>query len=140
MCHFVDLAEQLTQRFRGADYVLKHRVTIDLLSQRDGFVSQAVFGAFTVVDVGSRGIPTNHLTLLISEGVVADQEPTILAVLPERPMLEFERKTTRESSLSLISKLFEVLRMEDSLPKIWRNHIVSSKARIVESRPIGVDR
>src|SRR4029077_18967055 len=51
MCHLVDLAEHLTQRFRGADYVLEHRVTIDLLSQRDGFVSQAVFGAFTVVDV-----------------------------------------------------------------------------------------
>src|SRR5260221_9982003 len=34
----------------------------------------------------------------------------------------------------------EVLRMEDSLPKIWRNHIVSSKACIVESGLIGVDR
>src|SRR6266446_2708222 len=54
--------------------------------------------------------------------------------------LEFERKTTRESSVSLVSKLFEVLRMEDSLPKIWRNHIVSSKACIVESGLIGVDR
>src|SRR5258708_7403614 len=30
--------------------------------------------------------------------------------------------------------------MEDSLPKIWRNHIVSRKARIVESSLIGVDR
>jgi hypothetical protein len=30
--------------------------------------------------------------------------------------------------------------MEDSLPKIWRNHIVSSKARIVESSLIRVDR
>src|SRR6266446_1400709 len=55
-------------------------------------------------------------------------------------MLEFERKTTRESSLSLVSEFLEVLRMKDSLPKIWRNHIVSSKARIVESSLIGVDR
>jgi hypothetical protein len=30
--------------------------------------------------------------------------------------------------------------MKDSLPKIWRNHIVSGKARIVESSLIGVDR
>src|SRR5260370_15923513 len=34
----------------------------------------------------------------------------------------------------------EVLRMEDSLPKIWRNHIVSSKACIVETRLTRGDR
>src|SRR5579864_2538760 len=39
MCHLVDLAEHSAQRFGGADYVVKHRVTIDLLSQRDGLVS-----------------------------------------------------------------------------------------------------
>jgi hypothetical protein len=65
MCHLVDLAEQLTQRFRGADYVLKHRVKIDLLSQRDGFVSQAVFGAFTLVDVRPCCIPTNDISALV---------------------------------------------------------------------------
>ena len=68
------------------------------------------------------------------------QEPTVLAVLPERPILEFERKTTRQGSLPLVSVFFDVLGMKEPLPKIRRNHIVSGKTRIVESRPIGVDR
>src|SRR5271155_175250 len=55
-------------------------------------------------------------------------------------MLELERKTTRKSGLSLVSEFFEILRMKDSLPKIWRHHILSSKARIVEGSLIGVDR
>src|SRR5260370_7553693 len=97
------------------------------------FVACSLFGSDAVINVRPRGIPANHLPLFIPEGVVADQEPTILAILPECPMFEFERKTTRESSVSLVSKLFEVLRLKDSLPKIWRNHIVTSNPPILAS-------
>src|SRR5260370_19007088 len=103
-------------------------------------VPRPLLGSDAGVNVGPRCIPSDHLAPLVSEWVVTNQEPAILAVLPASPMLEFERKTTRESSLSLVSEFFEVLRMKDSLPKIWRNHIVSSKARIVESTLIRVDR
>src|SRR5229473_2848043 len=65
MCHLADLAEHFTQLLGGADYVLKHRVTIDLLSQRDVFVSRPVFVPLAIVDVGSRRIPTNDLSALV---------------------------------------------------------------------------
>src|SRR5229473_1712153 len=64
-CHFADLAEHFTQCFGGADYVLKHRVTIDLLSQREVFVAHPLFRLLAIFDVSRRREPetsdTAHL-------------------------------------------------------------------------------
>src|SRR5260370_39514152 len=95
-------------------------------------VPRPLLGSDAGVNVGPRCIPSDHLAPLVSEWVVTNQEPATLAVVPASPTLEVERKTTRESSLSLVSEFFEVLRMKDSLPIIWRNHVVSSTARTVE--------
>src|SRR5258708_36990128 len=104
MCHLVDLAEHLTQRFRGADYVLKHLVTIDLLSQRDSFVSQAVFGSFTVLDVRPCCIPTNDLSALVQQRVVPDQEPPILTGPSQRPLLVLELSGTGDAFVPFLAK------------------------------------
>ena len=80
------------------------------------------------------------MSTLVAKRVVLNQEPAVLTVLSECSMLEFERKTPRESGLSLVSQSFHVFRMKDSLSKIWCKHIVRSKARIVEGSSVGVDR
>src|ERR1700747_1387760 len=67
-----DLPQYFAQRFRRTDDVLKHRLTVDLLSQCQIFVACLVLGFDPVIDIGSRGIPASKLTLLISKRVVAD--------------------------------------------------------------------
>ena len=67
-----DLTQYSAQRFRRTDDVLKHRVTVDLLSQCQIFVACLVLGLDPVIDIGSRGIPASKLTLLVSKRVVAD--------------------------------------------------------------------
>ena len=102
--HLSDLAQHFAQRFRGADDILEHRVTIDLLSQRQIFIACPLFGSDAVIDVSSRRVPASHLPLLISERVVTNEKPTILAVFPSSPLLNFERNATSESSLALVSR------------------------------------
>src|ERR1700723_674204 len=137
---FCDFAKHSAERIRRPDDILKHRVTIDLFPQRQVFVARSLFVPDTVINVGARLIPLGDLSALVSKRVVLNQEPAVLTVLSERSMLEFERQSLRESSLSFDLKSFQVLRMKDFFPKVWRSHIVSSKARIGESGSIGVDR
>src|SRR5713101_6825029 len=55
-------------------------------------------------------------------------------------MLEFERKTTRESSLSLVSEFLQVVRMEDSFSKAGSKHVFNREAGVIERCLVGVDR
>src|SRR5438874_11992979 len=94
-----DLSVPCAQWFRSANNVFEHRVALDLFSQRQIFVPRSLFRPDAVINVGARCIPSSNLSALVSKRIVLSQEPTVLAVLPERPILEFERKTTRQGSL-----------------------------------------
>jgi hypothetical protein len=95
------LAQHFAQGFRRADDILKHRVAVDLFSQRQIFVPCAFLGPDTVFYVGSRCVPANHLTLLISEWVVTSEEPAILAVVSTRSMLNLEWDRACQRNLPL---------------------------------------
>src|SRR5580700_10179667 len=68
--HPVDLTKHLTERFRRADDVLEHRVTVDLLSQRHVFVPRSLFRPDAVMNVGARCIPSSDLSTLIDAAVL----------------------------------------------------------------------
>ena len=119
--HLVDLAKYLAECFRRADDVLEHRITIDLLSQRDVFVPRSFFRPDAVINVCAGCIPSSDLSAPVAKRIVLNQIPAILTVLPECSMLEFQRNTPREGSLSVVAKSFHVLRMKDSFSKIGAN-------------------
>ena len=50
------------------------------------FVPCALLGSDAVFYISSRRVPANHLTLLISEWVVTNEEPAILAILSTRSL------------------------------------------------------
>src|SRR6266851_3117312 len=88
MCHLADVAEHFSQRFGGADYVLKHRVTIDLLSQREVFVAHALFSLLAIFDVSSRREPPRYSALLIEQRVVSKQKPPIPPIFAAHAFLK----------------------------------------------------
>src|ERR1700685_3370670 len=92
------------------------------------------------MDVGPRGVPANHLPLFVSEGVIADQKPALLAVLPQGPHFRFKRQTAFKSSLPLLPQSLEVLRMENSFTKMRSEDILSTKTRKVECRLVSIER
>ena len=68
------------QRVRGADYVLKHRVTIDLLSQRQVLVARPLFSLDAIIDLRSRRIPANHPSVVVKQGIVLNKKPPVLSI------------------------------------------------------------
>src|SRR5689334_21062891 len=138
--HLGDLTQHLAQRFRRADDVLEHRLSIDLLSQREIFVAYPLLGADAIVNVGPRRIPADHLALLVSEWVVTNQEPAILAVFPKGALLGFERQAVHQGGLALVSGSLQVIGMEDSFPEAGSKHIFNREAGVFERCLVGVDR
>src|SRR5260221_2139743 len=68
------------QRGRAADNLLEHRGLVDLLSKRDVFLLQFLLVSLAILDVGACDVPSNDLSLIVSERVVTKQEPAIRSV------------------------------------------------------------
>src|SRR5579862_4462305 len=112
--HLGNLIENPAQRFRGADYVLKHRVTIDLFSQCEVFVARPLFSSDAIIDVSSRRIPTDQTSLLIAERFVTTQEPTVFSIRAQYSLLDFERNAASQTGISLIPYSLQIFGMKDS--------------------------
>src|SRR5229473_3361710 len=135
MCHLADLAQHFTQRFGGADYVLKHRVTIDLLSQRDVFVPRPRFSLDAIIDVSSRSEPPLDSTLFIQQRVVAKQKPAIPPIFAAHAFFNLKRHSTCQAAASFAPCPFEIVWMNVPLMSLitsWALHLFESMSVIVE--------
>src|SRR2546425_9634980 len=78
------------------------------------------------MNIGTGGIPASPLSLLIAEGVVANEEPAVLVIFPESAHFDFEWKSALQRRLSLAAQSFQVVRMEHSFAKVRTEHIFAS--------------
>src|SRR5262249_31780561 len=79
-------------------------------------------------------------SLFIMEWLELDEEPTILAILAQRPLLDFKRQAARKRRFPLGSQSLEIFRMKDSRTKVRRDHVVYGESGIIESRLVCIDR
>src|SRR5580704_280686 len=100
MCHLADVMEHFSQRFGRADYVLKHRVAIDLLSEREVFVAHVLFSLLAIFDVGSRREPARYSALLIEQRVVAKEKPPIPPIFATHALFNLKRHSTCQAGAS----------------------------------------
>src|SRR5438552_4023524 len=105
----------LYARVRGADYVLKHRVTIDLLSQREVFVAHSLFSLLAIFDVSSRREPPRYSALLIEQRVVAKQKPPIPPIFAAHALFNLKRHSTCQAAASFAPCSFEIVGLKVSL-------------------------
>jgi hypothetical protein len=84
------LPEHFTQSFRGADYVLKHRVTIDLLSQRQVFVACPLLSLLAIFNVSGRSEPPGDAALFVKQRIVAKQKPAIPPIFAEHALFNLK--------------------------------------------------
>src|SRR5260370_37779628 len=135
MCRLADLAQHFTQRFGGADYVLKHRVTIDLLSQRQVFVPCPRFSLEAIIDISSRSEPPLDSTLFIQQRVVAKQKPAILPIFAAHALFNLKRHSTCQAPASFAACYFEIVWMKVSLMSLIGPralHLFKGMSAIVE--------
>src|SRR5260370_33000417 len=76
-----DARKDSLQSWRRPHYLFKHVSLIDLLSQREVLLPCSLLLLFAIVDVGSCRIPADDFSLFTPQGVILNQEPTILAIL-----------------------------------------------------------
>src|SRR5437016_10597363 len=120
---------------RSADYVLKHRVTIDLLSQREVFVAHPLFGLLAIFDVSSRREPPRYSALFIEQRVVAKQKPAIPPIFAAHPLFNLKRHSTCQAAASFAPCSFEIIGMKVSLMSLITSralHLFKGMSVIVE--------
>src|SRR5437762_3707121 len=139
-CHLGHLSKHFAKRFRRTDDVLEHRIPIYLLAQRKIFVTRSFFHSDAFMNIGTSCIPACHLSLLIAERVVPNEEPTVLAIFPKRAHFSFEWKHAFHRGPSLAAQSFEVVRMENPFAKVSSEHIFASAACVIQGRLVGVYR
>src|SRR5438093_4511558 len=138
--HLRHLSEHFAKRIRRTDDVLEHRIPIYLLAQRKILVTCSFFHSDAFMNIGTGGIPANHLSLLIAERVVPNQEPAVLTIFSECAHFGFEWNSAFHRRLSLAAQSFQVVRMENPFPKVRSEHIFASAAGVIQGRLVGVYR
>jgi hypothetical protein len=73
---------------------------------------QRTLGPPLIVDVVSRRVPSDHLSVLIAQWHTADKEPAIFAVSPAEALLHFEWLPCRQVNAPGGVELREVIRMD----------------------------
>ena len=107
--------------------------------QRQIFVPRPLFRSNAVIDIGSRCVPAGQLPVLVSEGIVSDQEPTIRAVFSACSQFRFKRNSAIESSFPFIAKSFQIVRSETIVRESQGSrHVLRRQSRIVERRLVRV--
>jgi hypothetical protein len=99
-----------------------------------------LFRALALVNVGRGGIPADDPTALVAEWAVADEKPSVLAVVASRALFVLERLTALERAAALALEPFHVLRVKHTLPKFEAPCLIWRKARVLERRLIDVER
>src|ERR1700720_3569916 len=74
------------------------------------------------------------------EWVVTDQEPTILAILPQRSLFDFERQAACEGRLAFLPQPLEILRMKDPGAKVRGDYIFQGETGVIEDCLVRVNR
>src|SRR4030081_258952 len=84
------LREDGCQRGRAADNLFEHRGLVDFFSKGNVLLLQFVLVSFAILDVGTCDVPTNELSLVISERVVTKQKPAIRSVAATHALLHHQ--------------------------------------------------
>src|SRR5438034_4213605 len=121
-CHLGHLSKHFAKHIRRTDDVLEHRVPIYLLAQRKILVTCSFFHSDAFMNIGTGGIPANHLSLLIAERVVPNEEPAVLVIFPERAHSGFESKSAFQRRLSLAPQSLQAFLMDQPSANVSIEH------------------
>src|ERR1700751_317545 len=75
------IGKYFLQNRRSSHDLLEHGRLVDFFAKGNVFVLESLFSLLAIVDIGSRNIPAHNASLFISQRVVAEKEPQILAVV-----------------------------------------------------------
>src|SRR5262249_41365254 len=105
------LLQYFAKLIRRTDDLLEHRGAHDLLAQRDGFVSDALFGLLAIFNVSGRGEPPLNLAPFVAQRIVAKEKPAIPPILAQQPLFHLKRSSHGQAAVSLSRHSLEIVWM-----------------------------
>src|ERR1700731_3813143 len=100
--HFHNTGEHgLEGRLRTHNF-LKHECLIDLLPERNVFITHPLLGLLAILDIRCSRIPADNVPVIVAKGIEADKKPPIVTVFSKRSLLKFKRLTASEPLLALL--------------------------------------
>src|SRR6202035_447534 len=91
-------------------------------------------------DVGSRRIPAHQSSLFVVEWVVTEEDPAILAVLPEHSLLDFKRQAASQACFALLAHPLKIFGMKDTGAIVRGDYIFHGEPGIGEHCLVRVER
>ena len=95
-------------------------------------MSQLGFRAFEIIDVRSARVPAQRLPGLVQQRFVTNEKPSVLSVLPSRPLLIFEWLASQQRLLSFVTQSLDVFGMKDPFTKVRLHYVINGKARVIQ--------
>jgi hypothetical protein len=83
-------------------------------------------------DVGTRRVPADDSPALVSQRVVSEKKPTVLAVCPPRSLFDFEWNASCQAPFTVLFYAREIAGMKDSGAIVRGFHILYLETRIFE--------
>ena len=78
--------------------------------------------------------------MLVVEGVITKEVPTVVAVFSEDPPFGLKRDTLQERVLPYVPEPLRVLRMKDAIAGTFRLHLLKRQTGILERNSVYIDR
>src|SRR5437762_724465 len=105
------------------------RRQIQQLSKLPFALPDLLLGALAVMDVRSGGIPAREPSLLVVQGVMANQEPAVLTILQPHALLSIERHTACERPGAFVPHSVNVIGVIEARAKVRCHHVGHRNAR-----------
>src|SRR5438093_5833554 len=112
--HPGNLRQHRVQSVGRPDNFLEHRNAVDVFAERDDLVSHSLFGLFSIVDFDAGYIPSDDLPVFVQKRIESIEEPAILPVFAEQPVLAFERLPGRKRPPNLVPDHTPIILMNDT--------------------------
>ena len=127
------------QRSGTADDLFEHRRFVDFLPKGTVLFTNPVFFLLAIVDVRRRRVQTHRFAFVVSQHVVTNQEPSILAVMPPHTGLGLVHDAGRDGGLHAAAHGLAVIRViKPVAPRFCRHTVLERNADVVQRRPVHV--
>src|SRR6266446_760862 len=137
--NFGNARENGLQRRGGSDNLLKHRSLINLFPESGVFPLQSLLRSLAILNVGTREVPPNELSLAVAERVVTNQKPAICPVALPEPQVPLVIGRVRRRTIDKRLDSIDVVRMHFS-QKTSRAPFLKGDAEIGERKAVAYRR
>src|SRR5271154_6812772 len=136
--NFGDAREYSLQSWGSSDNLFEHRGLVDFFTQSDIFTPQSLLSSSAVFNIGTSGIPSRNLSLVVAHRVVKRQKPAITSIAFAQAQLQLETSPTRDRTIKMGYGPFQVIRMNELIAIRCLPPLFKGTALVIEQDAVSI--